>query len=214
MSILGLLWANLHRKPTRTTLTLASVAVAFLLFVLLRSIAVAFDTGLDVSATERLVVVPKYSQIDSLPYAQRQQILALDGVEAIAHTSWFGGTYQDPKNFFAKFPVDPLSYFDIYSELDLQPADALQRFANERTAAVVDITLAEKYGWEVGQVIPIEGTRIYPKNDGSRLWEFQLVGLFPKMVKDPTFRCFCSITISLVKRRLSAGIQWITGFCD
>ena len=189
MNVLSLLWANMFRKTTRTTLTLASVTVAFLLFVLLRSIAVAFDTGLDVSTTERLVVVPKYSQIDSLPYSQRQQILSIEGVQALTHTSWFGGNYQDPKNFFAKFPVDPVSYFDIYSELDLQPNDALQRFANERTAAVVDITLAEKYGWQVGQTIPIEGT-IYQKKDGSRLWEFELVGLFSEDGEGSDFPLF------------------------
>ena len=105
MSLVGLMWANLFRKPTRTVLTLASVTVALLLFVLLRSISAAFDSGLAVTATERLIVVPKYSQVDDLPYAQKQQILSIEGVNGITHTSWFGGTYQDPKNFFAKFPI-------------------------------------------------------------------------------------------------------------
>lgn len=177
MNLFNLMWANLFRKPTRTYLTLASVTIAFLLFMLLRSISAAFDSGLDVSASERVVVTPKYSQIDSLPYAQKQQILGLEGVAAVTHTSWFGGTYQDPKNFFAKFPVDPLSYFDIYSELDLEPADALERFARERTTAVVDVGLMQEYGWQVGDVIPIEAT-IYPKSDGTRLWEFEIVGQF------------------------------------
>ena len=136
-----------------------------------------------------MVVTPKYSQVDSLPYAQRQQILAVEGVSAITHTSWFGGTYQDPKNFFAKYPVDPLSYFDIYSELDLEPADALERFSRERTAAVVDVGLMEKYGWQVGDVIPIQGT-IYPKSDGSRLWEFQIVGQFSENGESSDFPLF------------------------
>ena len=189
MNLLNLMWANLFRKPTRTCLTLASVMIAFLLFMLLRSISAAFDSGLDVSASERVVVTPKYSQVDSLPYAQRQQILAVEGVSAITHTSWFGGTYQDPKNFFAKYPVDPLSYFDIYSELDLEPADALERFSRERTAAVVDVGLMEKYGWQVGDVIPIRGT-IYPKSDGSRLWEFQIVGQFSENGESSDFPLF------------------------
>ena len=189
MNLLNLMWANLFRKPTRTCLTLASVMIAFLLFMLLRSISAAFDSGLDVSASERVVVTPKYSQVDSLPYAQRQQILAVEGVSAITHTSWFGGTYQDPKNFFAKYPVDPLSYFDIYSELDLEPADALERFSRERTAAVVDVGLMEKYGWQVGDVIPIQGT-IYPKSDGSRLWEFQIVGQFSENGESSDFPLF------------------------
>ena len=189
MNLFSLMWANLFRKPTRTYLTLASVTIAFLLFMLLRSISAAFDSGLDVSASERVVVTPKYSQVDSLPYAQKQQILAVEGVSSITHTSWFGGTYQDPKNFFAKFPVDPLSYFDIYSELDLEPADALERFSRERTSAVVDVGLMEKYGWQIGDVIPIQGT-IYPKSDGSRLWEFEIVGQFSENGEASDFPLF------------------------
>ncbi len=189
MSLVGLMWANLFRKPTRTVLTLASVTVAFLLFVLLRSISAAFDSGLAVTATERLIVVPKYSQVDDLPYAQKQQILSIDGVNGITHTSWFGGTYQDPKNFFAKFPVDPLSYFDLHPELDLEPADALQRFARERTAAVVDRGLMETYQWRIDDVIPIQGT-IYGKADGTRLWEFQIVGQFSEYGESSNFPLF------------------------
>ncbi len=189
MNLFSLMWANLFRKPTRTALTLASVTVAFLLFMLLRSISAAFDSGLNVGAVDRLVVGAKHSQTENLPFAQKNQILAIEGVDGITHTSWFGGNYQDPKNFFAKFPVDPLSYFDIYSELDLQPANALERFNRERTAAVVDIGLAREFGWEVGDVIPIQGT-IYPKNDGSRLWEFELVGTFSEGGESSDFPLF------------------------
>ena len=189
MNLLSLMWANLFRKPTRTCLTLASVTIAFLLFMLLRSISAAFDSGIDTSASERVVVTPKYSQIDSLPYAQKQQILAIDGVNALTHSTWFGGTYQDPRNFFAKFPVEPLSYFDIYSELELEPADALERFARERTAAVVDIALMQQFGWQIGDVIPIQGT-IYPKADGSRLWEFEIVGQFSENGEPSDFPLF------------------------
>jgi len=189
MSLLGLMWANLFRKRTRTTLTLLSVVVAFLLFVLLRSISAAFDSGIQVSSADRLVIGAKYSQIDLLPYNQLQQILTVEGVEAVTHSNWFGGVYQDPKNFFAKYPVDPLSWFDMFAELELQPADALQRFSRERTSAVADIGLAEKYGWEVGDVIPIVAD-IYPKADGERLWEFELVGTFTENGRSASFPVF------------------------
>ena len=82
---------------------------------------------------------------------------------------------QDPKNFFAQFPVEPLSYFDMYPELDVLPAGALERFARERTTAVADISLVERFGWKIGDVIPLTGG-IYPKDDGDKLWEFTLVG--------------------------------------
>lgn len=187
--MLGLMWANLFRKPTRTVLTILSVVVAFLLFSLLQAIAAAFEGGVQLSGADRLVIGGKYSQIDNLPYAQKQQILSVEGVEAITHTSWFGGNYQDPKNFFAKFPVDPLSFFDMYPELDLQPAGALETFARQRTSAVVDIGLAERFGWQVGDVIPIIGT-IYTKESGERLWEFELVGTFSEDGQSSDFPLF------------------------
>ncbi len=189
MNLMGLMWANLFRKRTRTLLTLLSVAVAFLLFVLLQAIAAAFASGATVAGADRLIIGGKYSQIDNLPYNQKQQILAVDGVEAIAHTSWFGGNYQDPKNFFAKFPVEPLEFFDIYSELDVEPASALETFAQRRTSAVVDIALVERFGWEIGDVIPIMGT-IYAKANGDRLWEFELVGTFSEGGKPSGFPMF------------------------
>ena len=189
MSLLGLMWANLFRKRTRTTLTLLSVIVAFLLFMLLRSISAAFDAGVNVAGADRLLVGSKYSQIENLPFNQGQQILAIDGVERITHSTWFGGVYQDPKNFFAKFPVDPLSYFEVFSELDLQPAVALERFAQQRTAAVVDISLAERFGWQVGDIIPIVGD-IYAKKDGDRLFEFELVGTYSEDGKGSSFPLF------------------------
>lgn len=189
MSHFGLVWSNLFRRRTRTFLTLASVAVAFLLFVLLRSISAAFDDGINVTATDRLVVGAKYSQIDELPMAQKSQIMALEGVQAITHTKWFGGIYQDGRNFFATFPVDPISYFDLFSELTLEPAGALQKFAQTRTAAVVDIGLMERLGWKVGDVVPLIGG-IYPQNDGSTLWEFEIVGVFSENGKGSSFPAF------------------------
>ena len=91
MSLLGLMWSNLFRRKVRTTLTLLSVMIAFLLFSLLQAVSTAFEGGAQVDGADRLVVGSKYSQIESLPMSQRQQILALDGVEAITHTTWFGG---------------------------------------------------------------------------------------------------------------------------
>jgi putative ABC transport system permease protein len=189
MSLFGLIWANLFRKRTRTTLTVLSVMIAFLLFMLLRSISAAFEGGVFVSGADRLSVGAKYSMIESLPFSQGQQILALDGVEKITHTSWFGGTYQDPKNFFAQYPVEPDAYFDIYDEYTVEPPGALEKFQSQRTAAVVDIGLAERYGWKVGDVIPIIGT-IYSKKDGSDLWEFELVGTFSEDGEGSQFPLF------------------------
>ena len=189
MSTFGLVWANLQRRPIRTYLTLFSVLVAFLLFTLLRTMAAFFaGGGIDVAGADRLVVTAKYSIIESLPISQRVAIAAIDGVEAITHQSWFGGNYQDPRNFFPIFPVEPLAYFDMYPELAIVP-EQLEAFENARTAAVASADLLERFGWEVGDKIPIEAD-IWPMRDGNRLWEFDLVGSFASASEDVTQSSF------------------------
>ena len=185
MSKLGLLWANLFRRRTRTLLTLLSLLVAFLLFILLRTIAWVFAAGggFGQAGVDRLVVTAKYSIIDPLPISALQQIQAVEGVDAVTHAEWFGGVYQDRANFFPKYPVDPLQYFDLHPELRLEP-EQLHAFANTRTGAVAPRTLAEKYGWSIGDKIPIQGD-IYGKRDGGRDWQFDLVGLYDGLDEQP-----------------------------
>ena len=176
MSYLSLLWANLFRKKTRTVLTLLSVMIAFVLFVLLQAVGEAFTGGVTIVGVDRLIITPKYSIVDELPLSQKRQVAAIAGVDLVTQQSWFGGVYQEPKNFFPKFPVEPLEYFDMYSEFIIDPAE-LEAFAGTRTGAVVKAGLAERYGWKIGDIIPIQAD-IWPKADGSRTWEFELVGTF------------------------------------
>ena len=178
MNKLGLLWANLFRRRTRTLLTLLSLLVALLLFILLRTISLAFTDGggFSQASVDRLVVSGKYSIIDSLPISALSQIQALEGVDAVTHAEWFGGVYQDGAEFFPKFPVDPKAYFDMHPEYRIDP-EHLQAFMNTRTGAVAPRAVAEKYGWRIGDKIPIQGD-IWSKRDGSSDWEFDLVGLY------------------------------------
>ena len=177
MSTFGLVWRNLQRRPIRTYLTLFSVLVAFLLFTLLRTLAAFFEGGgVDISGADRLVTTAKYSIIELLPVNQRVDIGTVDGVVGVTHQTWFGGNYQDPSNFFPKFPVEPRPYFEMYSELSISP-EHLDAFEKTRTGAVAARSLLEKFGWKVGDKIPIEAD-IWPMRDGSRLWEFDLVGSY------------------------------------
>ena len=178
MNAFLMVWANLNRRPVRTYLTLFSVLVAFLLFTLLRTMAAFFEGGAGdgVAGAQRLVTTAKFSIIEALPMGQRREILAVDGVDAVTHLTWFGGNYQEPMNFFPKFPVEPRAYFDIYSELNISE-EHLAAFANTRTGAVAPKEMLERFGWQVGDKIPIEAD-IYPMGDGNRLWEFDLVGFY------------------------------------
>lgn len=177
MSRVGLVWSNLFRRKVRTVLTLLSVLVAFVLFTMLRSVAVAFDSsGFGPAGANRLQVSPKFSIIDPLLVNQMREIERVPGVDAVTHADWFGGVYQDGSNFFPKFPVSPKAYFDLYSELVIDP-EQLEAFQNTRTGAVAPAGLAARFGWKIGDKIPIEGD-IYPMEDGSRAWEFDLVGTY------------------------------------
>ena len=176
MSLLSLMWAGLFRRRTRTLLTLFSIVVAFLLFGLLRSIADVFSGGVDIAAADRLIVQPRYSIIDPLPIAHMGIIATVPGVASVTHAGWFGGFYQDHNNFFPKFPVEPQAWFAAHPEYRIAP-DQLEKFATTRTGAVAPADLAAKYGWKIGDRIPIEAD-IYPLKDGSRLWEFDLVGTY------------------------------------
>jgi putative ABC transport system permease protein len=176
MKYFRLVWKNVWRKKIRTSLTMLSVLVAFLLFALLSAIGYAFKGGENVADAERLIVINKISLINPLPMSYLNRIQATEGVASVTHASWFGGYYQEPKNQFGQFPVDPQSYIDMYPEFDL-PDDEFEAFKRNRTGALVGEELATAFGWKLGDRIPIQAT-IWTKADGGRTWEFDIEGIF------------------------------------
>ena len=178
MTLLTLTRASLHRRPARTYLSLLTILVAFLLFGFLRSIAVWFDGGAaTVAGASRLAITSKYSMTEPLPISQRRDIEGVAGVEAVTHQSWFGGNFhQDARDSLPKFPVEPREYFAMYPEMQIDPAQ-LEAFANTRAGAVAPAAWLERFEWKIGDKIPIDAD-IWPRRDGGRLWEFDLVGSF------------------------------------
>lgn len=174
MKYLHLIWATLFRSKTRTLLTLLSVVAAFLLFGMLDSVRVAFNSGGSVAGADRLVVASRLSITQMLPYSLGPQIEATQGVKKVAYAAWFGGIYQDPKNFFPNFSVAP-NYFGLYPEYKL-PAEQLKAFNDDRTGAVVGAALAKRFGWKLGDTIPLQAT-IFPQK-GSNDWPLKLRGIF------------------------------------
>jgi putative ABC transport system permease protein len=181
---LPLLWAGLFRKKTRTVLTLLSVCVAFLLFGLLQAITMAFESGADSADAKRLLTTARYSIIELLPLSYLHRIEQVPGVVGVAAAEWFGAKYQNDSNAFPVFAVDPRRYLDMYPEFTIAN-DQRQAFIKTRTGAVAGKRLVERYGWRLGQKLPIS-SEIYPKADGSMSWEFDLVGLLD--ADDPAVR--------------------------
>ncbi|NCA69537.1 MAG: ABC transporter permease [Sphingobacteriia bacterium] len=176
MKYLPLLLAALLRKKARTLLTLLSVAAAFALFGMLDAVRVAFNAPQSMIGIDRLITSSRLSLIQPLPYGYLNRIQSTPGVRAVTYASWFGGIYQDPKNFFPNFPVEPQSYLAMYPELVLPEAQR-QLFLKTRTGAVAGAALADLFGWRVGDKIPLRPT-IYPHRDGGEVWSLDLVGIF------------------------------------
>ena len=176
MKYFGLVWRNAWRKKIRTALTILSVFVAFLLFALLSAFNHAFNLGDEVADAERLITIDKISLINLLPIAYQNRIASTEGVHSVTHATWFGGYYQDPRNQFAQFPVDPHEYVAMYPEMKL-PEEQFEAWTKNRTGAIVGQSLAETYGWQVGDRIPIQAT-IWTRSDGARTWEFDIEGIY------------------------------------
>jgi putative ABC transport system permease protein len=184
MRYVPLLWAGLFRKKARTILTLLSVCIAFLLFGLLHAVKVAFESGADSADAKRLLTTARYSIIEPLPLSYLRRIEQVPGVVDVAYADWFGAKYQNESNAFPVFAVDPRRYLDMYPEFTIAH-DQREAFIKTRTGAVAGQRLVERFGWRLGQKLPIS-SEIYPRADGSMHWEFDLVGILD--ADDPTVR--------------------------
>jgi putative ABC transport system permease protein len=180
MKYLPLIWRNLLRRKIRTIFTTASIFIAFLLFGVLMAIKAAFGMGIDVAGADRLMMIHKVSFIQLLPKSYKERIRSVEGVTQITHANWFGGIYQDPSNFIANMAVDPESWLAMYPEFTLPEEQKKAWFAN-RTGAIVGIDTAKRFGWKVGDRVPLRGT-IYRKPDDSP-WEFTIDGIYDSPVK-------------------------------
>jgi len=175
MKYLHLVWAALFRRKLRTVLTLVSIITAFLLFGLLDAVRTSFDqAGQSANGASRLQSGSRLSFIQTLPMALGQRIAQVDGVKAVTYANWFGGAYQDPHNAVFSFAVAP-NYIDLYPEMVVS-ADARKAFDTTRTGALVGERLAKRFNWKVGDRIPLQST-IFPDRNGSKNWEFEVVGL-------------------------------------
>jgi putative ABC transport system permease protein len=171
MKHLPLILANLFRKKLRTTLTIGSFVVALFLFGLLIIVRGAFSQGVDIAGADRLVVINKTSLIQPLPLSYRDHLLRMPGIKQVTFQNWFGGVYQDEKNFFPQFAVDINNQRAMYPEFKI-PDDQWKAFVDDREGAIAGESLAARFGWKVGDRIPIKGT-IY-----TGAWAFNLRGIY------------------------------------
>ncbi len=175
MKFLPLLWSSLWRKKVRTIFTLLSIFVAFLLFGLLMTIRGAFSFGVEIAGIDRLVLIHKVSLIMPLPVSYLARLNTTEGVTMATHNTWFGGVYQDPANFFAQIAVEPEPFMKLYPEYKVPP-EQMTAWLADRQGVMVGADLAKRFGWKVGDRIPIVGTIWQPKQ--GQVWEFNISGLY------------------------------------
>jgi putative ABC transport system permease protein len=169
----GLIFANLFRKKIRLILTLGSFAVALFLFSFLAVVKGAFGRGADVAGADRLVIINRVSIIQPLPIAYKDKILRIQGVKYITHNNWFGGVYQDEKNFFPQFAIDVQNQRKVIPEF-VVPDDQWQTFLKDRQGAIAGAKTAARFGWKVGDHIPIKNSLF----GGNATWDFNLDGIY------------------------------------
>jgi putative ABC transport system permease protein len=176
MKILKLIFKNALRHKLRTSLTIFGIAIAIIAFGLLRTVVTAWYVGVEASSADRLVTRHSVSFIFPLPYSYLDKIKNVNGVEEVTYFNWFGGIYIDKNNFFARFAADGETVFDVYPEWELTKKE-IEDFKKERNACIVGSDIAQQYGFNIGDVITLEGD-IYPGT-----WDFVVRGIYQPKYK-------------------------------
>jgi putative ABC transport system permease protein len=172
MKFARLVFANLFRKKARLLLTIGSFAVALFLFAFLGVVNDAFSRGTDVAGADRLITINRTSIINTIPLSYQDKILRIPGVKCITHNNWFGGVYQDEKNFFPQFVIDPENQRQVFPEFSV-PDDQWATFLKDRQGAIVGARTMQRFHWKIGDRIPIK-TTLY----GGGSWEFNIDGVY------------------------------------
>ena len=181
MKYLPMIWRNLLRRKIRTTFTLLTIFIAFVLFGVLMAIRAAFSMGVELAGADRLMILNKISIIMPLPASYGERVRTIEGVKDVTHANWFGGYYRDPKTgSFANMAVDPESWLRMYPEFII-PEDQKKAWCEDRTGAIVGVDTARKFGWKVGDRIPLQAT-IFRRPDGQA-WEFTIDGIYDAVAK-------------------------------
>jgi len=171
MFVFRLLLKNAFRHRLRTLLTLVGLVVAICAFGLLRTIVDAWYAGVEGSSSTRLITRSNISLTFALPLNYAQRLKAVDGVRQVSWSNWFGGVYITERNFFPQFAVDAATYLPLYPEYLIPEAQKLA-FLRDRQGVLVGRKLANKFGWQLGDQIPLRGT-IFPGT-----WTFTLRGIW------------------------------------
>ena len=175
-SWLSLVWANLARRKLRLFFTLASIAVAFLMFGLLEALRGSLAGSVSLAGADRLITMSKISIIQPLPRSYLEKARGVAGVEAVASFNWFGGVVKDGRTQIPVYATEPAKFLAMYPEVKISAAETTA-WLNDRQGAIVGPLLANEYGWQVGDKVPLRST-IYRQENGADTWEFNIHAIY------------------------------------
>ena len=171
MFVFHLILRNAFRHKLRTLLTMLGIVVAIVAFGVLRTIVDAWYAGVEASASTRLITRNAISLVFPLPLNYAQKLRQVPGVAAVAGGNWFGGIYVTESNFFPQFAIQGATYLDMYPEFRIS-AEERKAFLLDRQGAIAGRKTADRYGWKIGDQVPIRGT-IFPGT-----WTFTLRAIY------------------------------------
>ncbi len=184
MKDFGLILSGLGRKKFRTGLLIFAIFIAFLIYAVLGAFQASLTNAAGPSSKNRLIVSNRINFTQPLPLAYERRIARIDGVTKTSIQMWFGGYFQEPRNFLLAFAIDPDSYTQIYKELNI-PEDQRKAFVDGRDSILVGRSVADQYGWTLGQQIPIS-SNIWRRADGGSTWPVVIRAIYDGDGKTPT----------------------------
>jgi len=177
MQLTKLTLKNLLRHPLRSLLTVASLAVALFLLCSLRSLETTLAAVTEQASNDRMLVQSAVSLYVDLPLNYQDKINGVEGVTDTCKWQWFGGYYQEEQNQFGQFAIDPETFARMNPELVFIEG-SYESFQKNRRGCVLGDGLAEKYGFKVGQTVPLIGS-MFPHPEGPDVpWEFQVEAIY------------------------------------
>jgi len=208
MKYLFLVWSGIWRKRTRACLILLQVVVAFTLFGVLQGLDTGVKQAIAKAHANRMYVLSRVSSGDSLPLALRAEIERVRGVVTVSYQSGLGGIYQNPDQQIGANAVDAASFAHIFHEIVIPPAQ-LEALIRTRTGALVGQQLAQRYGWRIGQRIPVQSP--LTQRDGSGTWPFDIVGFFTEP-DDPEQANYLIVNYAYLNEAREANRDTVSAF--
>ncbi|HKQ12284.1 MAG TPA: ABC transporter permease [Steroidobacteraceae bacterium] len=175
MRFLPLIWSGIWRKPGRSVLIFLQVSVAFALFGVLQGMKTGVDQLIERARADLLLVHGSLSLIDPLPLGLLERIRSVPGVKAVVPVELFGGIYQKPDQQIGIVAIRPDEEWLSAFTYTVAPAQATA-FKQNRTGTLIRQSLADKYGWKIGDRIPLITNTA--QRDGSTTWTFEIVGTY------------------------------------